>query len=386
LAIAVAGLLSAGAASARTERPYDAPLPAEAGHDGGSAFGRDGGSGLKPPAAPELTPEYASFEERGVKLVFHLLARDRAHVLLARALAARAELSADLGRDVLGNVEIRVAAMPAQMGALAPPELPPAAAAAAFRDLHLVVMSLGSPMPQDAVDLEERLRHALAHLALDEAVEGREVPRWFHEGFAVRVSGEEGAMRAETLCVAALRDRLLGLRDVAARFPEGPAGSGSIAAAEAADFVRFLSEAPQRQRFPVLIERLREGRSFEGALAAAYDGDLDRLDARFRKDLARRYSFVPVLGGATVLWVLVALGVVIRRRRLARLRAEAGGRRWGQRAPFAGASGRAPGERRAPVPRAPRLAVEEEDDIVQAMPPDPEVPKVEHDGRWYTLH
>jgi hypothetical protein len=28
----------------------------------------------------------------------------------------------------------------------------------------------------------------------------------------------------------------------------------------------------------------------------------------------------------------------------------------------------------------------EEDDLARAMPPDPEVPKVEHDGRWYTLH
>ncbi len=299
-------------------------------------------------------------------------------MLLARALTIRAALTAELGRDVLGTVEIRVAAMPAQMASLAPPELPPGAPAAAFRDLHLVVMSLGSPLPQETADLEERLRHELAHLALDEAVDGRDLPRWLHEGFAVHASGEDSAARAETLCMAALRDRLLGLRDVAARFPEGPP-DGSIAAAEAADFVRFLAEPAQRQRFSALIERLREGKPFETALTTAYDGDLDNVERRFRREMARRYSFVPVLAGATVLWMVVAVGAVIRRRRRAAQRAEAAGER------RAASVSRAAARLLARDPPAPHLP-QEEDDLAQAMPPDPEVPKIEHDGRWYTLH
>jgi hypothetical protein len=240
------------------------------------------------------------------------------------------------------------------------------------------VMSLGSPLPLEMPDLEERLRHELAHLALDEAVADHEIPRWFHEGFAIHASGEDGAARAEDLCLAALRDRLLGLRDVAARFPEGPPG-GSIAAAEAADFVRFLAEPAQRQRFTSLVERLREGKTFEGALTAAYDGDLDHVERAHRKEMARRYSFVPVLGFATALWVVVALGVVLRRRRLAALRAEGAGDR---RAAHASRAAARLVERDPPSRRLPA----EEDELAQAMPPDPDVPKVEHDGRWYTLH
>jgi hypothetical protein len=342
------------------ERPYDAP------------------AGGPQRAAPEITPEYAAIDEQGIRLVYHLLARERAHALLARAIAIRVELSAELGRDVLGSMEIRVAAMPAQMAALAPPELPPGAPAAAFRDLHLVVMSLGSPLPQETADLEEHLRHELAHLALDEAVAGHDLPRWFHEGFALHVSGEDGAARAEALCVAALRDRLLGLRDVAARFPDGPPG-GSVAAAEAVELVRFLAEPSQRQRFSALIERLREGRPFEGALTSAYDSDLDHVEQRFRREMARRYSFAPVLGGATVLWMVVALAVVLRRRRLAAQRSQAAGER------RAATVTRAAARLLARDPPAPRLPAEE-DELAQAIPPDPEVPKIEHDGRWYTLH
>jgi hypothetical protein len=364
-ALLLMGLLSvtSAAATTRSERPYDAPIVETT---------------TKIPAAPEITPEYASIDERGIKLVYHLLARARAHVLLAKALAIRAELTAELGRDVLAIVEIRVAAMPPQMASLAPPELPPGAPAAAFRDLHLVVMSLGSPLPQETTELEERLRHELAHLALDEAVAGKDLPRWLHEGFAMHASGEDAATRAEVLCMAALRDRLLGLRDVAARFPEGPP-DGSIAAAEAADFVRFLAEPTQRLRFHALIERLRESKPFESALTAAYDGDLDHVERRFRREMARRYSFVPVLAGATVLWVVVAIGVLVRRRRRVAQRAQAAGDR--RVASQSRAAARLL-SRDPPVPHLPQ----EDDDLAQAMPPDPEVPKVEHDGRWYTLH
>jgi hypothetical protein len=385
----VAAILAAGLGASPAEatpeegarRPHDAPLAAGSGASRPEA-------GVARRRAPELTPEYATIEEQGIKLVYHLLARERAHVLLGRALAIRAELTALLGREVLGAVEIRVAAMPAQMAALAPPELPAGAPAAAFRDLHLVVMSLGSPIPQETGDLEQHLRHELAHLALDEAVDGKDVPRWFHEGFAIHVSGEDASARAEALCVAALRDRLLGLRDVAARFPEGPA-SGSIAAAEAAELVRFL--AASRGRFSALVGQLAEGptcpdgsrdacpaatASFDRALSIAYEGTLDQIELGFRKELARRYSFVPVLLGATLLWVLVALGVTVRKRRLEAQRvASAGERR------VLGAAARLL-SRDPPAPHLPA----EIDELAQAMPPEPEIPKVEHDGRWYTLH
>ncbi len=336
------------------ERPFDAPA-VEA-----------------PAPAPDITPEYTSVEEQGIKLVYHLRAREKAHVLMGRALACRAELAALLGHDVLANVEIRVAAAPAQMAALAPPGLPSSVTAAAFHAQRLVVMSLGSPVSEDVADLVQHLRHQLAHLALDEAAPGADLPRWFHEGFAIHVSGEDAAGRAETLTGAALRERLVGMRDVALHFPDGPPGE-SLYAAEAVELVRFLAES--RPRFTALVHELAGGSAFDAALSTAYDGDPDALDRGFRKDLARRYGFVPVLAGATLVWVIVALGVVLRRRRLAAQRAQAADERR-----VLGAAARLFAHE-PPVRQRP-----EEDELAQAMPPDPEVPKVEHDGRWYTLH
>ena len=351
--VAAALLAASGAASAAWPRPYDAPTP---------------------PAArvvPDVTPEYASVEDSGLRLVYHPVARERAHALLARAVAIRAELSAQLGRDVLGAVEIRVAAAPAQMAGLAPADVPSGAPAVVFRDHHLVVMSLASGLGGEPPDLEERLRHELAHLALDEAVSNHDLPRWFHEGFAVHFSGEDASQRTEALCVAALRDGILGLREVDARFPDG-VPRPSLPLAEAADFSRFLLAKPLRSRFPALIERLRSGEPLDRALPVALGADLDAIELGWRREMAKRYSFVPVFAGATLLWVVVAVGISVRRRRIAAAqRAER---------PLAAAERLSIHE-----PAEPHLP-EEPETLAQAIPPDPEVPKVEHRGRWYTLH
>ncbi len=246
--------------------------------------------------------------------MYHLRARERAHALLARALAVRAELVAELGRDVLPSVEIRVAAVPAQMAALAPGELPAGAAAVAYRDLHLVVMSL-APLPAGP----RRPRGPSAAPARPPGARRRHfrprrpalVPRRL---CAPRLRRRWRRQRAEALCGAALRDRLLRLRDIDAHFPDGPS-SGSLAAAEAAELVRFLLDPGHRQRFASLIEGLREGKPFEAALSDAYEGDVWHMERRFRREIARRYSFMPVLVGATVVWIAVALGVMLRRRR-----------------------------------------------------------------------
>lgn len=354
-AMVIAVLLAPRASTARYPRPHDAPSV----------------DATRP--VPEVTPEYAAVEDAGIRLVYHPVARERAHALLARAVAVRAELGSLLGRDVLRAVEVRVAAAPAQMAALAPADVPTGAAAVVFREHRLVLMSLSAGLGGDPPDLEERLRHVLAHLALDEAVGGHDLPRWLHEGFAVHFSGEDAAQRAEALCLAALQERLIGLREVDARFPEG--AGPSLAVAEAADFVRFLLDKPVRERFPALIARLREGEALDRALPAALGADIESIELRWRKELAKRYSFIPVFVGATLLWLVVAIGISIRRRRIAAARRFLGER------PLSSAARFTHSEPPEPLPHS-----DEDELLAQAIPPDPEVPKVEHGGRWYTLH
>jgi hypothetical protein len=350
------------AAAAPDPRPWDAPW-----------------IDVEPITVPALPPEYLTHEEAGIRLSYQPSTRDRVRSLPALAAKIRTELGAALGTPVLRSIEIRVAAAPSEMARLGPVEqLPGYATAVAFSQSHLVVMSALSPLSLDAPNLEGWLRHALAHLALDEATAGHALPRWFHEGFAVDFAGEESTSRAQTLARAALSRQLLGLAQIEAQFP-ADAPQGSLACAEAADFVRFLGPS----RLTDLSGRVRAGEPWKEALAASSGIDAGAgVELAWRKAMARRYSFLPVLAGSLLLWIAVAAVLLARRARARRRRAEVESRRetGERRARIARAA-----SRRAPQgPRGDRVLDDEA--LHEPVPPDPEVPRVEHDGRWYTLH
>ncbi len=70
-----------------------------------------------------------------------------------------------------------------------------------------------------------------------------------------------------------------------------------MAYAESADFIRFLLKGGQEHRFADLLTRLREGQAFEAAISDAY-GSTAFVLATGKRDLAKRYTFWPVLFGA----------------------------------------------------------------------------------------
>ena len=334
---------------------------------------------VEPLVVPPLPAEYLTHEEAGIRLSYQPSTRDRVRSLATLAAKIRGELGAALGIPVLGAIEIRVAAAPSEMARLGPVEqLPGYATAVAFSQSHLVVMSALSPLSIDAPNLEGWLRHALAHLALDESTAGRPLPRWFHEGFAVDFAGEDAMLRAEMLARAALGRKLLGLAQIEAQFP-ADAPEGSLACAEAADFARFLGP----RRLTDLTGRLRAGEPWKDALAASAGLDAGTgLEVAWRKAMARRYSFLPVLVGSLMLWIAVAGAVLVRRARARARRDDVATRRESgeRRARIARAAAR-----RAPQgPRGDRVLDDEA--LHEPVPSDPEVPRVEHDGRWYTLH
>jgi hypothetical protein len=208
------------------------------------------------------------------------------------------------------------------MARLAPPDAPPPeyASGVAYNGMHFVLLSMLAPRGAEAVDLDEVFRHELAHVALEDAVLGKHVPVWFNEGLAIYLSGENPIPRTKTLWSATLSDTLLPLSDLDRSFPRDNF-QVSIAYAESADFMRFLTRKSDRLRFAALIDRVREGQPFDRATAEAYGSDLRRLEFEWRGDLEHRFSVIPILTGGGLLWVLViaALGFAyVRRRRRAK--------------------------------------------------------------------
>jgi hypothetical protein len=329
------------------------------------------------PSAVHVPPLPAKYQQKDLGwlvIAYAPGAHERVQGILAGAEAFKANLADELGQAVLDHVEVRIARTYDEMVSLAPPELPPPAYASgvAYPALKLVLITLTAPVGSEPTDLDETFRHELAHVALDDAVLAHHVPRWFSEGLAIHESGEAAWLRSRTLWDATLSRTVLPLADLDRSFPDEHY-EVSIAYAESADFVRFLLRDDDRTRFASLVDRVRRGTAFDRAIADAYTTDMRKLEFQWREEIAKRYSFLPVLTGGSLLWVLVitiaAVGWVRKKKRdkatLARWERE--------EAATQAVVGAHPDDAQPPAsvrPEAVRGAV----------------PKVEHEGNWYTVH
>lgn len=338
---------------------------------------------LVQPSAATLLPAPADFQriERGwLTIEFPGSVRDRVEGLARDAEEYRVRLSGEFGQGVLDQALVRVARTPEQMAELAPDGAPPPAYAAgvAYPSAHLALLALQAPGTWEAPDLNELLRHELAHLALSDAVAGHHVPRWFDEGLAIHESGELPWARRMALADASLGRRLLPLADLDRGFPTDRY-EVNVAYAESADFVSFLLRDVDRARFGSLVERVRGGTAFDRALEDAYGTDLRKLEFEWREEVSRRFGLVPALTGGGLLWVLIvalAIAAWVKRRRQAKEKLARWAREEAEMALVVVAADRERAGKAPPIP------------IDEDMParPTPGIPIVEHEGRWYTVH
>lgn len=362
----------------RREAPADAP--------------RSHGGSLRLPGVPA---GFNTYDGGWIKFVYHPSIRERVQPLIADAAAVRTQLTEWLGHPVLSEVRVSIARTPGEMATLAPPNAPypDYAAGVAYPEIGLVLLTVKPVHPNSEHDLNEVFRHELAHVALEDAVGGRPIPRWFNEGFAVLASGETSYVRLQTLWTATVSDNLLTLQQMERTFPADESQAG-IAYAQAADVVRFLVRREEQHRFRGLVSRLRDGETMDSALLNSYGEDAAALESEWREEVAKRYTFWPVLFSGTVIWAgtmgLFVMGWRKKRRKakqtLARWeREEAAEDAIRQRLAMRTDGGsprvhivlaRSPNDE-APVTVPPAAMV---------RPPEVEVPKVEHDGQWHTLH
>ncbi len=390
LCLVLGTLLSLSVASLAQE-----PGPAEHDATSGARYATPADQPRTRERSLELPPVPAGFnvyDAGWIHFAYPAETRPRIDALIHEADADRAELAHRFGRSVLSNVYVRVARTPVEMTTLAPEgaPYPRYASGVAYSQIGLVLLTL-TPVQANALgDVSETFRHELAHVALSDAIgDGHSVPYWFNEGLAVHLSGESSLLRLRTLSTATLAGRLIPLDRLEGSFPSD-AMSAELAYAESADVVRFLLRSEDRERFPALIGRLHDGESFATGLRDSYGLDLPSLEYEWREEVARRYSFWPVFFSGSLIWagvlVLFALGWRRRRRktketleRWAREEAFAEIQRARQLSP--GTTPRVhivlPSRDTPPAPEVP---------ILRRIPMEADVPKVRHDGQWYTLH
>jgi peptidase MA superfamily protein len=382
---------------ARAATPLQAPEPGIAAR--GPTLPRDAlpkdaldpGVGVPLPAPPE---GFNTYDGGWMRLAFPPSRRHRVQPLIHEADAFRDRLRDLFGYPVLNRVSVYVARTPGEMATLAPPgsPFPKYAEGVAYPGLGLILLTIDPKQPNAEHDLAEVFRHELAHLALHEALEGQHVPLWLNEGFAIHLSGESSLARMQTLWTATLAETLMPLAQLDGQFPDDEVQT-PIAYAQSADIVRHLLRTRYSQRFIAMLRRVRGGQPFASAMSDAYGFEVygvgaNSLEDEWRRDVAKRYSFWPVLFSGSMVWV-GALGLFVvgyfRRKKQQRVTLD----RW--------ALEEAAAERQSALGQAQASRMH----IVIApkeVPPEPllpefkkpsrevDVPKVEHDGSWHTLH
>jgi hypothetical protein len=346
---------------------------------------RVGAGRLSPPPVPA---GFNTFDGGWIRFHYHPSSREPMQALISESTVIRRELRERLGVSVLEHVRVDVARTPGEMATLAPAgaPYPDYASGVAYSELGLVLLTLAPLHPGSEHDLVQVFRHEIAHIAIYDAVSGAHVPRWFNEGFAVFASGENSFTRLRTLWTATVSDTLIPLSQLDASFPANESDA-EVAYAEAVDVVRYLVRQREHFRFQGLVERMRGGQDFANALKEAYGIDLADLEQEWRDDLAKRYTLWPVLFSGSAVWSGV-LGLFVLGWRKRRQRARVTLERWERE------EAREDALRAAQTAEPPRvhivLARGQQAAGGLSMPPPPpaetEVPKVQHDGQWHTLH
>ncbi|MDX2051937.1 MAG: peptidase MA family metallohydrolase [Polyangiaceae bacterium] len=384
------------ASSARAEVPIAAVPSAPSATSPEPAGRLEGPRSEHPGDAPRLNTRvakfsvpkgFSTFDGRWIKFAYHPSLQARVNELIAQANAVRAELTERLGVPVLSQVRVHVARTPGEMELLAPEgaPYPEYASGVAYSELGLVLLTNTPVEPTEYHDLGEVFRHELAHVALSDAVQGREVPRWFNEGFAVFSSGESSFVRLHTLWMASLSGRLMPLSKLVRTFP-ADAATASVAYAQAADFVRFMVRREDRHRFSGLVRRLNEGVSFGQAVNDSYGAPLETIELEWNEDVSKRYTFWPVLLGGSTLWVAL-LGLFFWGYRRKRKESKLTLARWAKEEALHDELERFRAASRVHIVLDPRAAAGAPTRPDQFPPKkEHEVPKVEHDGGWHTLH
>ena len=254
---------------------------------------------------PPLPTGYVRDSHDFGSIAYEPRAKERVSEALASMGNYRHELRQRFGHDVLGDVEVRVVSTPEEMRALAPREVAPPtyAVGVAYPSVKLVLVSLIEPRSFQGTDLAEVLKHELVHVALDEAVDGARVPRWFNEGTAIYLSGENAGERIGALAQASISNSLIPITQLDRQFGED--GAVTTAYAESADFVRFLQRSEDQDRFRSLVDRVRGGAPFERALEDAYATKLGRLEYQWREQVSHRYAYGPAIFASSFVWILV---------------------------------------------------------------------------------
>lgn len=263
-------------------------------------------SSSQEPSRPCVSGELAPVHVEGHGAVAHLAGelKGRARGLYERAARyTGAEDCAPIRVHLVEDNEAARRLLPAW-------HLPPWAAGAARPDERTIVLTVHNDGQRQ--DRERVFVHELAHLATAAAAgdEPRRVPRWFDEGVARRLAGEDGQDDDTVLAQAKLGGRMLLLEGLERSFPASQA-SAAIAYAVSGRAIELLETEHGEGVVRRVLDRVAQGEAFDDALHAESGVRTWQLSGRVERSVATWHAWVTVLKDVDVFLGLGSLLIFV---------------------------------------------------------------------------
>jgi hypothetical protein len=166
-------------------------------------------------------------------------------------------------------------------------------------------------------NLDDVLRHEVAHVLIRRSAGGGRVPRWFNEGLAMAAERERRFRDEAQLFYQLVRGSQNSLNDIDRLFA-GSRSEQTRAYALAGALVQDLFNRHGATIGADILRRMRPGDAFEAAFADATGTTPDGAATRFWEERGTWKSWIPIVTSATTLWMavtIIAILAIYRRRR-----------------------------------------------------------------------
>ena len=138
----------------------------------------------------------------------------------------------------------------------------------------------------------------------------RPIPRWFDEGYAVVAAGQWNMLDALQVNLRVAQGRPISLREVN-QWLRGTRAEAEAAYALAASCVLLLERWGGDRGITHLIEALRGGTTFEGALIQAYGLRLGQFEVMWQRELGKRYGWIAFAAATGFFWGVLGMAVIV---------------------------------------------------------------------------
>ncbi len=154
--------------------------------------------------------------------------------------------------------------------------------------------------------IHDIFRHEVSHVILYRAAGGHHLPLWFVEGVAVNQAGERLRERWAQTVESMLGDGPMPLAALRDGFPSGTRQVEN-AYAQSSAFVRFLIRRWGWSLLRFVIAEVRRGKPFDLTLERVTGKTLLQLEDAWLQEMENEASWLPLLTGEPLMWVLISL-------------------------------------------------------------------------------